>query len=89
MSAGRGADDVADGKVHLDRRPHRGRRRLEAILEQDTMGHQQHAVTHHWISQDSEDQRHPAEPGVPSAEEAKAFREALESVWDVSDTGQA
>jgi hypothetical protein len=54
------------------------------------MGRQQHGVTRHRIYQDCEDPNHSMlSREVPSAEEAKTFRKALEPVWEVSDARQA
>jgi hypothetical protein len=61
-----------------------------AIFDQDPVGREQHGVIRHCIYQDSKDPN-PIMPSLelPSAEEAKTFRKALEPVWAVSGAGQA
>jgi hypothetical protein len=61
-----------------------------AIFDQDPMGRTQHGVIRHWIYQDCEDPNHiMLSLEFPSVDEAKRFRKALESVWEVSGAGQA
>lgn len=61
-----------------------------AIFDQDPMGRARHGVTRHWLYQDSEDPNHlMVNLEFPSVDEAKAFRKALQPVWEVSGARQA
>jgi hypothetical protein len=62
----------------------------KAAFDQDPMGRKPHGVTRHWLYRDAEDPGH-LMLGLEfsSAEQAKAFRNALAPVWAVSGAGQA
>jgi hypothetical protein len=62
----------------------------KAVFDQDPMGRGSHGVSRHWIYQDCDDPNHlMLSMEFASAEEARAFRNAMQPVWEVSGAGQA
>jgi hypothetical protein len=62
----------------------------KAVFDKDPMGRPAHGVTGHWIYRDPDDPKHHmVSLRFASADKAKAFRTAMQPVWEVSGAGQA
>jgi hypothetical protein len=62
----------------------------KAVFDQDPIGRSAHGAARHRIYRDSNDPHNlMLSLEFPSEDGAKAFREALQPVWDVSGAGQA
>jgi uncharacterized protein len=64
--------------------------RWQAVFDSDPMDRTSHGVVKHWIYRDPDDSNHHM-LGMEfvGAEQAKAFRQALAPMWEVSGAGQA
>jgi uncharacterized protein YciI len=62
----------------------------KAMFDADPMDRMSHGVVRHWIFRDTDDPNHLVlRMEFADAEQAKAFREALAPIWEVSGAGQA
>jgi uncharacterized protein len=64
--------------------------RWKAVFDSDPMDRTSHGVVKHWIYRDPDDpNHHMLGMEFAGAEQARAFRQALAPMWEVSGAGQA
>ena len=62
----------------------------KAVFDADPMDRAAHGVTRHWIDRDPDDpNHHMLGMELATPEQARAFRDALAPVWDMSGAGQS